>query len=171
RSDLFLRPDPDKLASKGIKSVSSRVGNLRELLPSGSPLAALDGEGFFEELKRVFAREYVPAEPPAEIVADAARLREKYLSWDWNRGKSPAFSTEKTRRFPFGRITAGYEADRGRITKIAFTGDFIGDRDVAELENRLTGVPLSRDALLPPLSDSSDFFAGSTPEDLLSLIL
>ena len=164
RLSALLKPDREKLESKGIRSVSSRVGNLREMLPAGSPLRKLDGEGFFGLLRGVFSEEFGLSEPPEEIAAAAKKLEAKYLSWDWNRGRSPAFSNTVSRRFPFGRITAGYEADRGRLTLIRFTGDFLGDRPVSGLEERLTGLRLTREDLSAALRGSGAYFSCSDEE-------
>ncbi len=163
-----LRPDPEKLAKRGIASVSSRVANIRDLLPPGSSVKTVeDFLAFMRDSCAGRRREFTDAEKAAvnELAA------QKYATWEWNMGRSPAFSVNRSRRFGFGRITAGFDADAGVITRISFTGDFIGDRPASELEERLSGARLSRDALMPLLSDSYDFFAGSGAEDLLSLLL
>ena len=55
----YLRPDEEKLKSKGIRSVRSRVTNLKPHLQ----ISATTGE-FIELLARFLRAEYAPAEPP-----------------------------------------------------------------------------------------------------------
>mgnify|MGYP002519956568 CR=1 FL=1 len=82
-----LTPDPEKIQSKGIKSVSSRVVNLSELLPEGMDASRLTSLLSDEVCEMYGASEYELSETElkrAEKLAD-----EKYRTWDWNFGYSP----------------------------------------------------------------------------------
>ena len=100
-----LRADADKLKSKGIKSVRSRVGNLSEYLPG------IDAEGLARRLEDHFLgggaaeRTDFSEEQRAGIEALA---REKYRTWEWNFGVSGTFGRQVKRRFPYGSVELSF---------------------------------------------------------------
>ena len=160
-----LRVDPDKIASKGIKSVRSRVANLRDL--TGSDMTA---EEFIDYL---FSHmEATPrAFDPDETAAIRALSESRYSTWEWNWGESRDFSASRKRYFPFGLVEIRCDAVRGVIGDVSVTGDFFGVDEVSGLESRLRGVRLEMDALTDALADCGRFVAGSTPEELAALML
>ena len=166
-----LHPDPEKLQSKGIKSVASRVGNLRDLIPAGQKLtAASSAADFMRFLGDAFdgdKRDFTP-----EQTAAIARLRdEKYGTWEWNWGKSPAMTAEHRKRFPFGSVCVSLNVNRGIIESIRFSGDFFGARSVEELETALAGCRCEREDLLAGLQNVGACISGAAPEDIAALIL
>ncbi len=66
--------------------------------------------------------------------------RERYQQWQWNFGRSPKFNIQKTQRFPFGQIDARIEVHNGVIQHIKLFGDFLGLRNVGDVEEKLKGV-------------------------------
>ncbi len=156
-----LRPDPEKLSKRGIASVSSRVANIRDLLPQdGSIKTVEEFLAFMRDSFKGEIREFTDAEKAA--ISELAAL--KYATWEWNMGRSPAFSVERSRRFEFGRVTAGFDAEGGVITRVSFTGDFIGEKHVAELEDRLCGLRLTPEDLAPALRGAGAYFSCTDEE-------
>jgi lipoate-protein ligase A len=168
--EKVLRPDPSKLQSKGIKSVGSRVANLRDLLPEGAPLSRDSGAA--DLMDYLFSR--FGGEPlrftDGQTEAIAALAEKKYSSWEWNMGSSRGFSCRRSRRFPFGRVEVAFDADRGLITSVSVSGDFFGTRPVSGLEARLTGVRPEYAAVLEAVPDAGEFISGATAADLAGLI-
>ena len=165
-----LTPDAAKLASKGVGSVRARVANIRALSPS---LADTDAERFTASLAEFFARECgspITDLAAAEREAIAALADEKYRTWEWNWGASPAFTVTRKRRFAYGTVEVGLTASRGAIESVSITGDFFSTDDVAALCARLAGARLEASALAPLLSDADRFIGGASPEDLIPLI-
>ena len=165
-----LTPDKDKLASKGVASVKSRVANIRGL---SAALAGIDAVGFAGLIADFASREFrtdVTALTEAEREAIASLADTKYRTWEWNWGNSPAFEATKKRRFPYGTVEIGLRADHGVIDRIAFSGDFFSVDDVAELAERLAGAPLSPEALTIRLADVSRFIEGASAEEIVALI-
>lgn len=165
-----LTPDADKLRSKGIASVKSRVVNIRALSPA---LADVDAEGFAAMIADFASREFdtpvtAPADAEREGIASLADAR--YRKWEWNWGESPAFETVKKRRFPYGTVEIGLRAEKGRVAAISVTGDFFSTDDVASLCERLRGARLEREALAPLLSDAGRFIEGASPGEIAALI-
>lgn len=166
-----LRPRDIKLESKGIRSVSSRVTNLAAHLPA--PMAVAE---FLDRL-RAFFLETVPGLTPYALTEDdraaVDTLREeKYGTWDWNFGSAPKYTWSMATKFPFGLVDVRLDVDRGIIRSAALYGDYFGQLDSAGLAERLVGLPHRREALLPVLQalPLGDYIAGSTAEDLLSIL-
>ncbi|WP_431027883.1 lipoate--protein ligase [Lysinibacillus sp. LZ02] len=166
-----LKVKKDKIESKGIKSVRSRVANISEFLTE--PMAV---EQFrMEILKSIFDGEeniqyYDLTERDWENIYQLSK--ERYQQWDWNYGKSPRFNIQKQHRFPSGSIDIRLEVNRGIIEEVTIFGDFFGVGDVAEIEALLVGARYDRNAISEKLVDIDipKYFGGVTKEEFLQLI-
>ena len=147
-----LHVDQQKIAAKGVKSVVSRVANLSEFLPAGVGVPE-----FKARLVEILSRkeEFHPCELTEEAFLVIDRLkRERYDTWDWNYGRSPAYTnTRKMRIEGCGTIEVSVEADKGEIQGLEFFGDFFALGDVDELAQRLVGTQCRRDALEEKLAE------------------
>ena len=166
-----LRVDPEKIRAKGVKSVRSRVTNIRPWLGEDLSLAQ-----FRQRLLESILRE-TPGEPWAldrEALDAIEQLRqERYGSWEWNFGSSRACSILRRRRFEgCGTVEAQIEADRGRITELRFSGDFFSLEEPELLARRLIGRKLERADLLEALAGTevSRSFLGLDAERLAELL-
>ncbi len=153
-----LHPRPGKVESKGVKSIRSRVANIREFL--GDELRATFTLDELRErvLERIFGTRERGAIPAIEMTdADWLAVNElaaqKYGTWDWNFGQDPPSNVQRAQRFPAGEIDARIDVREGRIAGIRLFGDFMGRRDVGELESRLIGVPYERASITRILDD------------------
>lgn len=118
-----LSVDPAKYESKGLKSVKSRVCNLKEALPPDMDIAA-----FQAALESgLAAEEYVPS--PKDIAAIEELAQSKFRSWDWNWGASPPSSLRKKQRFSWGSLELCLDIENGVIKNAAIYGDFFSDAD------------------------------------------
>jgi lipoate-protein ligase A len=163
-----LRPRPIKIESKGVKSVRSRITNVADHLLEVMPV-----EEFFERLAAFFlARtdgEYRLTE--ADIAAVDQLVAEKYGTWEWNIGSSPAYNYEKSERFPSGIVDLRLTVEEGVIKEANIFGDFFGVRDKAALEERLTGVRHERQAIAAAVADIDlgQFIHGVGMEEFLGM--
>ncbi|MDR1272432.1 MAG: lipoate--protein ligase [Clostridiales Family XIII bacterium] len=147
-----LRATGDKYLSKGNASVVSRVTNIKDHLSENVSL-----EQFKEALKNEMARNRdihtltLSAEDVDTI--DAIKSR-RYDMWDWNFGVSPEYSVSKKRRVEnCGTIDIRMEVQAGEITAMSIHGDFFGNGEISDVEQRLTGCALQEAALLEALAD------------------
>lgn len=167
-----LTPRPGKVESKGHKSVRSRVANISEFLTG--PLTV---EGLRQRLvQRIFAGHAAPPElelNEADWDAVSKLVAEKYGTWEWNYGKSPACNVQRARRFPFGEIDVRIDVQDGLIGGIRFFGDFIGRREVVDLEQQLTGARFEHGALSELLAgvELTEFFGELGEDEMLELLL
>ncbi len=158
-----LLVDEEKIRSKGIRSVRSRVCNLSELLPGMEILS------FKRYLEDRFEGERTPF-TEEQIRGITALREEKYATWEWNFGASKAYNRRSKRRFPFGTIDLSLDADHGVIRDIRFFGDYFGLDDISAVEKRLIGCRLEREALACRLADIGSYIMGADAADVIGLI-
>ncbi len=166
-----LNVKPEKITSKGIKSVRSRVANIREFLKE-----PMNIHTFRQRLlKSIFAgSESIPEYhlTGADWEAIHKLSQERYATWEWNFGHSPEFNVRKTRRFPTGEVGARIDVRDGLIQCIHFSGDLIKQEEISGLETLLTGVRYDRASLEEALEgvDIAQFFSGLSREELVDFL-
>ncbi len=163
--------DPEKLISKGIRSVKSRVCNLAEFLPKDvTPqkfkdlmVAAILGES---------GSVYTVTEEDDRRIRELAD--EKFRSWDAVFGHDPKFEIVQKNRFPGGgSLRAELNVKKGRIEQIWLTGDFFSAADIRKLEEDLRGVVFRREDVLDVLREGlqGGGIMGITPEQVADTII
>ncbi|MDR3073394.1 MAG: lipoate--protein ligase [Deltaproteobacteria bacterium] len=167
-----LAVSKDKIESKGLKSVRSRVTNVKEHMRDDIPV-----ERFMAELREAMFREYNLTNyslTPEDRAAVAALRATVYDTWDWNYGASPAYSIRKERRVEgCGKVEAFMNVAEGLITDAAFYGDYFGNADTAELAERLKGRRLERGDLVGALKgvNIGEFFHNLDQDAFLAILL
>ncbi len=170
--EAALKVKPAKFESKGIQSVRSRVANITEFLPPNPP----DIMAFRQQIiEGVFdggrVDEYVLAAADWDEIHKISQ--ERYFSWDWNYGKSPAFAINRETRYGGGTIEAWLDVSKGGVIKqIRFFGDFFGQREVSELEEALKGKLYQPSVLKTALEgvNVGDYFVNFSEAELLDLL-
>ncbi len=146
----YLSPSRAKLQSKGVDSVRSRVGNLRELNPE------ISIENLKEALLLEFSTLYgtpqgMTLSPEDEAII--AALSEKYRSWDWRFGRRLPFSCACESRFPWGSVEIQLQIDAGIVTAAKVYSDAMDESLAPRLEAVLTGSRLDVQTLRPRLRE------------------
>jgi lipoate-protein ligase A len=134
-----LNVKDDKIQSKGLKSIKSRVANISDYLSKPMTMDLFKKkliESIFEQYKQI------PMYPLStrDWKAINELSEKKYGTWEWNYGKSPEFNVRKINRFEIGLIDTLIYIVNCRITNIKFYGDFLGADNISDLENLLIGV-------------------------------
>lgn len=171
-----LKPRKEKFESKGIKSVRSRVTNIK---PYVSPeYQKLTTEEFRDllllEIFGVESRDQVKELKLTE--EDWAKVREiqaeRFGNWDWNYGQSPAFAIQMSQKFPFGFVDFRFNVEQGVIKEVKVYGDFFGLGDISDVENALVGVRFERETVKQVFEnlDFNKYFGRVTAEEILTLI-
>ncbi|MDR7076682.1 lipoate-protein ligase A [Neobacillus niacini] len=165
-----LRVKKDKIESKGIKSVRSRVANISEFLSE-----KVEIEEFRTSLLKFIFQgkeisEYVLTEGDWEKIHQISK--ERYQNWDWNYGKSPKFNLQHSHRFPIGQIDVRLDVEKGVIENCKIYGDFFGVGDVSDIENKLKHVRYEKSELEAVLNDidTTYYFGNVSKEDFINLI-
>jgi lipoate---protein ligase len=166
-----LNVDPDKIVSKGVKSVRSRVTNIKEHLPEGTSL-----QDFWNQLHYYLSNEGQDSEivlSEADIKKIEADAQSKFATWDWIYGASPEFNLTNSKRFTGGRVEVFLEVNKGgHIDSIRFMGDYLGLEDVSYVEERLIGTRFDELDVFRVLSslDLRLYFGSISVDELLSVI-
>ena len=168
-----LNVKKDKIESKGVKSVKSRVTNIRPYLNEDVDILT------FKDLllKNIFAlNELLPEEYELSDIQreEINKLyKEKYSTWEWNYGESPDFGYKNYKRFSFGSIDVRLKVKNGIIEDSKIYGDFFGVYDVSLLQDKLNGQKYDKKNLEELLKDEplEKYFGSITKEEFLDLIL
>ncbi|MBM6754720.1 lipoate--protein ligase [Lactobacillus alvi] len=173
-----LRVPKDKIESKGIKSVRSRVTNIMPYLKP--EFQNLTTQQFRDELiKRIMKVDTIEEAQKNEYhltdednKAIDAIENKWYKNDDWVYGKSPNFTVKKRKHFDGGTIDARFMVEHGKIVNLKIYGDFFGPGDVHEVEETLTGVDYRPAAMQEVLQsvDLNKYFVGIPREDVIDLL-
>jgi lipoate---protein ligase len=167
-----LNVNMDKIKSKGIKSIRSRVTNIRDHLDQD-----MTTEQFRETLLRYLfeGEEEIPqyrlTEEDWKVIREISA--DRYQNWDWNYGKSPKFNVKHSHRFEgAGQLDVRLDVEKNTIQACKIYGDFFGVGDVEEIEKRLIGVRYERNEIEKALADLdiSHYLGKIAREQFLDLI-
>jgi lipoate---protein ligase len=166
-----LNVKKDKIESKGIKSIRSRVANISEFLSNKVTIEEFRSlllKNIFEGLDEI--PEYVLTEKDWENIHELSK--ERYQNWDWNYGKSPKFNLQHSHRFPVGQIDVRFEVNKGIIDQCKIYGDFFGVGDVTVIEDKLTGIKYEKSQIVSAMEDVDikHYFGNISKEDFINLI-
>lgn len=172
RAARLLRAGSKDIRSAAIKSVSSRITNIRDHLAQPVTL---------QEFKALLCRHILGPHHPGPISLSPQALgeveelkRARYDTWEWNYGRSPRYQTEKAGWFSgCGYVKVSMDVEESVIRAIRFTGDFFGSGEVERLEEGLTGCRMEYGCLAARLRELSLswYISHMEPETLAELIL
>ncbi|MGY3750628.1 lipoate--protein ligase [Vagococcus acidifermentans] len=171
-----LKVRKDKIESKGIKSIRSRVTNIKPYL--SDEYQNVSTKDFRQAiLLRIFGVDKVEDVKVYQLTDEdwekINRISEKYYrNWDWNYGKSPEFDIVRRKRYPIGSIEVKMNVVNGRIHEIRIYGDFFGLGEIADVEKVLTDVKYEKKHLEEAVSqvDVKKYFGNIEPEELVDLL-
>lgn len=145
----YLNVSRDKLVSKGVDSVRSRVANLTEYESS------LNIDTMKKELIEAFRKVYGfhPQQiDTAEIdPSELHRLEQKFSSWEWLYGRKMDFNYSFGRRFAWGDIDIKLVVDSGIIKDCAVYSDSLETELFEKLQQAFQGCTFSSQAMLKAL--------------------
>jgi lipoate-protein ligase A len=137
----YLQVSKEKMQSKGVESVQSRVINLKEVNIS------ITLEEVISNLKRTFIKLYGGT---GEVI-DANSFKEeinslysKYSSWQWRYGESPSFDISFQKRFSFGEIEICLNCKDGYIVDAKVYSDAMDYEVITEISKKLNGIKFKK---------------------------
>lgn len=144
----YLQVSQEKMKSKGVQSVQSRVVNLKELQPS------LTIDVMAEALITSFRSVYNSNAPVEDTIKDGkvgrAALEElycKYSSWSWRYGEAPKFDVDLETRFPWGGVEIGFKLENGHIREASVYSDAMDEEYISKLPEVFKGCAFSSQQL------------------------
>lgn len=145
----YLNVSREKLKSKGVDSVRSRVANLTEFEES------LTIEALAEALVEAFSKIYgMKAEKlPKQRLdqGEIARKEQRFSSWEWKYGRKIPFQYQMEQRFSWGGAELQLEAVRGRILRANVFSDGMEQELFGEIQKALEGCEYSERAMTEAL--------------------
>lgn len=168
--EAALNVSRDKIQSKGIKSVRSRVTNIKDYISDKitvSEFMDLLVQHIFEFIGKGYS-EYKLTGTDMENINRI--MKEKYLKWEWNFGESPPFNFRNSQRFRGGKVDILLEVKNGIIDECKIYGDFLGVADVGEIEERIKGKKYTESDVSSAINglDIYKYFGDITKGELLS---
>jgi len=164
----IISPDDEKIRSKALRSVRSRVTNIKESLNY-----RYSTQEFWNTLKReLFLRQSICEQTlSADDYAQTEQIyQKKYCNDLWTYGQSPKFSFHNNKRFSGGNIEVFLNVENGMVSSCAIRGDFLGVVPIQGLESLLEGKLFSRQVFAEAISEISlqKYLGNVTGSELLS---
>ncbi|GAK03840.1 lipoate-protein ligase A [Geomicrobium sp. JCM 19037] len=166
-----LNVSDEKIRSKGIKSIRSRVANINEFIEE--PLSM---EEFKERLlQSIFAGDanfsrYTLTDEDWEKIKQISE--ERYQKWEWNYGKSPSYDIKRSKKFQAGLVDFRFKVKKGVISEMNIFGDFFGTGEIEEAETHFVGTRYKEEDIRVAVEqlDTKKYFGAIDREDLITLI-
>lgn len=132
-----LKVSKEKYESKGVKSVESRVTNIKSYLKNDMTV-----DEFMNELYRYIKnntdiKEYILTQEDIKNIDEL--VRNKYSTYEWNFGNSPKFNYKNSKKFNSGIVEVYLKIEKGKIDEVKIYGDFFNVDDILDIENALRG--------------------------------
>lgn len=133
----YLSVSVEKLRSRGVDSVHSRVCNLKEFAPQ------VTAKIMAEALKQAFETVYGLSAHTLQAErfdADAIeKARQQFASWGWTYGKRIPFQYSLQKRFSWGDIQMQFEVNEGLIRQVNVFSDGMRQEYLTSLPDALRG--------------------------------
>lgn len=131
-----ITPSDEKLVSKGIDSVRSRVTNLKPYL------GGLTQEQLIKHFENTLT--YQTYELSSEEIEIIKEMAKKYESKDWIYKKQPAYTKILKKRIPGGLFEIKLDLEEGIIKNIAIQGDFFDTKPLQPFEDLFKDQPYDK---------------------------
>lgn len=145
----YLTVSKEKLQSKGVDSVRSRVTNLDTFAPD------LTIDALKEKLLKAFEEEYLlTAEVRKAEELDQEEIagnQERFSSWDWIFGKKIDFQHELSHKFPWGQVTLQFAVKNGKIEEVNAFSDAMLQSPICEIPRYLKKIRYKKQSICAEL--------------------
>ncbi len=141
----YLNVSAEKLQSKGVASVKSRVANLTQFNPDIT--VALMCEKLVEAFGEVYQcnpKEICNSDINQEQINN---LTQKFSSWDWKFGCPIEFNYEISKRFDWGDIELRLKINKGQVNEVTAFSDAMNPHFIAQIPDVMIGAVFSTEGL------------------------
>ena len=174
----ILRVDTEKITSKAIKSVRSRVTNIKEhMVMENRPV---NTSGFLAQLKlELFRLQKTNSQKISEYKLSEDDLKQinqiykkRYGSTAWTFERAPKFTFHNSKRFTGGKVEVYIDIVKGVAASCKIRGDFLGTNPITDLEGLLEGQIFKYENFKNSLSGQilQPYLGSITADELLSCI-
>ncbi len=152
----YLTPSVEKIQSKGIQSVRSRVINLNELSPlvnvaslKSSIIESFINNYDFDSIEYIYDDDWVNC---YEINVN----HELYKSWDWVYGKAMDTDLILEKRFSWGEVQLNFKLLESKIIECIVFSDALDIDYIAGLKSQFEGIPFNKKAFANAIQNYGD---------------
>lgn len=158
-----ITPDNEKLISKGIDSVRSRVTNLKEHID-------MDIETFKKTMRESLCDDEMML--TFEDIKGIEKIEESYLTDDFIYGKNPNYSIIKKGRTKAGTLEISIELKNQTVKNMNILGDYFLISDVESFIKKFIKKPFTLEAFQEVLltTNPSDYIYNLDQDDFLELL-
>lgn len=164
----YLNVSRDKLVSKGVESVRSRVTNLTEYVDTLT-IDIMKNE-LIEAFRQVYGLEPERMEPSQIDPKELRRLEEKFSSWEWLFGRRLEFNYSIGKRFLWGDVDLRLDIHSGVIKECAIYSDSLETKVFELIPTVLKDCPFSSKAMEKALQTISAEGCEVILTDIIDLI-
>ena len=165
-----LQVDARKFQGKAVRSVRSRVGNIKKYV--GGDCATREFRALLKQ-QLCSGRQVVEYRLTEDDHAKINQIcSEKYGNPAWTFGRTPKFTFHNSKRFEGGTVEVFFDVELGVVRECTIRGDFLGVEPVCELERCFDGSPFKYDAfdnILDGIS-ISPYLGNISKDELLSCV-
>lgn len=134
----YLNVDKEKLSTKGVSSVRSRVANLVEFCPDLTIQAMKDT--MMQAFETVYHLPASPYQLPASASHELEKTRQFFSSDEWLYGRKIDFAYRINRRFPWGDFDLQLNVEKGVISTAALYSDANDESFIRNIQEKLEGI-------------------------------
>jgi len=159
-----ITPSDEKLVSKGIDSVRSRVTNLKPYLNG------LTQEQLIRHFENTLTNQTY--ELTLHDLHEIAKLQKKYETKEWIYKKQPAYTKILKKRIPGGLFEIKLDLDEGIIRNLAIQGDFFDKMNLIPFEHLFKDQPYDKATITSILSSHKieDYILDANTEAFQTLL-
>lgn len=149
-----LKINPVKYTDKAVKSIPKRVTNISNHLKESLTI---------DDFTKLIMEHVMATNPDARLYEfteeDKKKIQklrdEKYITDEWNYGKSPDYNFKKAIRTTGGVFEMNLEVKNGVIEQAKIYGDFFSENGIEDIEQALINVKHDEKAIRSALSSFS----------------
>lgn len=141
----YLTASKEKIASKGIPSIYSRIINLKEFLP-GLTLEKLK-EALRRAFESVYCKKYILLRPEMMDEQELSCREMRFSSPKWIYGFQYDLQHKFSKRFLWGELNLQFQTSGGEITDTAADSDALQTEIIQQIPALLKGVAYTPEAI------------------------
>lgn len=159
----------DKFTDRAVKSVRSKVANIRDFLTEPMDMDQFQDQ-ILNHVLKLNEQNKLHRFSETDIKEISSLRDSKFSTWEWNFGYSPRYEYSRSISFKEGRIDIHMNVEKGVIRELKLKGDFNSREEVLSLEKMLLGTIHDPETMRVKLSGIkvSDYIVGLENEELLS---
>ncbi|MDV3166935.1 MAG: lipoate--protein ligase [Vigna little leaf phytoplasma] len=160
-----ITPSDEKLVSKGINSIRSRVTNLKQYL-----------NGMTQNELVLFLTQYLKTQEydlSDQEIIQIEKMSHEYATPKWLYFEHPAYTKKLKKRFEWGTIEILLSLKKGKIEQMFLTGDFFHKEDnLEQFTNHFLGIFYNKKSLEHILNQINigDYILDANNKDFLALL-